>query len=60
MQTTSNIVSLQKNRGSEMIGAKMNAGTDVTEQRSEVREITGERLFVQITHANDKENIKYC
>lgn len=38
-----------------MMGVKTNTGDDVTEQRSEVRAITGERLFVQITHANDKD-----
>ena len=55
MQTTSNIVSLQKARGSEMMGIKPSIGADVTEQRSEARAITGARLFVQITQANDKD-----
>ncbi|MBO6655824.1 MAG: hypothetical protein JJ934_02955 [Pseudomonadales bacterium] len=57
MQTTSNIVSLQKARGSGMMGGKTKTGADITEQRSEVRGMTGERLFVQITHAHDKDLI---
>ncbi len=38
-----------------MMRAKTNGGADITEQRSEIREITGERLFVQITQASDKD-----
>jgi len=56
MQTRSNIVSLHRERGSD---AKQNVSAEPgsEDNRSEIREITGERLFVQITQANDKELI---
>ena len=56
MQTRSNIVSLHRERVSD---AKQNAWAEpgADDNRSEIREITGERLFVQITQANDKELI---
>ncbi len=53
MQTTSNVVSLQKARDTEMMGAD-GQPKDGSEQRAEPRVVTGERLFVQITQANDK------
>ena len=50
MQTTSNIVSLQKARSSHMLESTANP----QDKRVEARAITGERLFVQITQAEDK------
>ena len=56
MQTRSNIVSLHKHRGRE---AKQNLPVELglEDNRSEIREISGERLFVQITQSSEKELI---
>jgi hypothetical protein len=56
MQRTSNIVSLHKDRPSEV---KQNAPGEhrSEDNRTEVREISGEPLFVQITQSSEKELI---
>jgi hypothetical protein len=56
MQTRSNIVSLDKHRGRV---AKQNLPVELglEDNRSEIREISGERLFVQITQSSEKELI---
>ena len=56
MQTTSNIVSLHKNRSNAAHQIQRDV-PDSDDNRSEAREISGERLFVQITQASDKELI---
>ncbi len=56
MHTTSNVVSLHKARGSKAMDMKSdNTAGRPEEQRSELRQISGERLFVQITQASDKD-----
>jgi len=57
MQITSNLVSLQRTQGQKEMGLSLgvsNGATRPEDQRSEQRQTTGERLFVQITQASDK------
>ena len=58
MHTTTNIVSLDSARNANALAAQEKPETQgVIDNRSEGRAIIGERLFVQITQANDKDLI---
>lgn len=59
MHTTSNIVSLHKVNSSNVMKMEENqdTGSKPNDQRSELREPSSDRLFVQITQAADKEII---
>ena len=53
--TSTNVVSLKKARESEVAKNAQTKGTDPEDQRTELRELAGERLFVQITQCGDKD-----
>ncbi len=57
MHSTSNVVSLHKAResGAAETQSKQNTSGIQEEQRAEPRDHSGERLFVQITQAGDKD-----
>lgn len=57
MPTPSNVVSLSSVRDARTLSTRGEGAGGPEDNRVEARELTGERLFVQITHAHDKELI---
>lgn len=54
MPTTNNVVNLSSVRDSRAMNGKGGGTGGPEDKREEARELSGERLFVQITAANDK------
>ena len=54
MSTPSNVVHLNSVRDSRALSGKGNGTGGPEDKREEARELSGERLFVQITQAHDK------
>ncbi|MFT7219290.1 MAG: hypothetical protein ACI8Z1_000904 [Candidatus Azotimanducaceae bacterium] len=57
MPTPSNVVSLSSVRDARTLSTRGKDAGSPEDNRAEARELTGERLFVQITQADDKDLI---